>query len=192
MKNTRIIVALIIIGGIAFTFLKTAPAEVTTDAVVEVPTETIQETSENIQPETEVATASEEISEAHAITDLENPTEIINEPEEVISTSEIISITTHGGDAVLTEKTFDLTGKSFEFNVTEIRVQEGDSVTINFESTNGFHDWVVDEFDAATKQVRENTPTSVTFVADKAGSYEYYCSVGSHRSKGMVGTLIVK
>lgn len=87
---------------------------------------------------------------------------------------------------------FDVSGVNFAFDVTEMRVKEGDTVTVNFESAEGFHDWVVDEFDAATEQVRPGTPTSVTFVADKAGTYEYYCSVGSHRANGMVGTLIVE
>jgi len=87
---------------------------------------------------------------------------------------------------------FDVKGVNFEFDVKEIRVKEGDTVTINFSSTEGFHDLVIDEFNAATAQVRPGTPTSVTFVADKAGTYEYYCSVGSHRAQGMVGTLIVE
>ncbi len=52
--------------------------------------------------------------------------------------------------------------------------------------------WVVDEFDAATGKVRPGTPTSITFVADKAGTYEYYCSVGNHRAQGMAGKLIVE
>jgi plastocyanin len=86
----------------------------------------------------------------------------------------------------------DLTGKPFEFSQTEIRVQQGDRVRINFESTEGLHDWVVDEFNAATDQVMPGTPTSVEFVADQAGEFEYYCSVGQHRENGMVGTLIVE
>jgi plastocyanin len=90
------------------------------------------------------------------------------------------------------EKTFDLTGKDFEFSQTEIRVTEGDTVTVNFESTDGFHDFVVDEFDAATEQVLPGTPTSVTFVAGEVGEFEFYCSVGQHRAQGMVGTLIVE
>lgn len=87
---------------------------------------------------------------------------------------------------------FTVKGVNYAFDVDEIRVKEGDTVTINFESSDGFHDWVVDEFDAATAQVRPGTPTSVTFVASKAGTYEYYCSVGSHRAQGMVGNLIVE
>lgn len=86
----------------------------------------------------------------------------------------------------------DVSGFNFGYDISEIRVREGDTVTINFVSTDGFHDWVVDEFDAATEKVRPGTPTSVTFVADRAGTYEYYCSVGSHRAQGMVGTLIVE
>jgi len=90
------------------------------------------------------------------------------------------------------EQSFDLTGKDFEFSQTEIRVQKGDTVTINFESTDGFHDFVVDGFEAATEQVNPGTPTSVTFVAGEAGEFEFYCSVGKHRELGMVGTLIVE
>ena len=89
-------------------------------------------------------------------------------------------------------KVFTVTGANFAFNMSEIIVQAGDTVTINFESTDGFHNWVIDEFDAGTEQVRPGTPTSVTFVADKAGTYQYYCSVGNHRTQGMVGNLIVQ
>jgi plastocyanin len=86
---------------------------------------------------------------------------------------------------------FDIKGTNYAFDMTELTVTEGDTVTINFESSDGFHDWVIDEFDAATEQVRPGTPTSVTFVADQPGTFEYYCSVGNHRAQGMVGTLTV-
>jgi plastocyanin len=87
---------------------------------------------------------------------------------------------------------FDVTGMNFEFSVKEIKVKEGDTVTINFASTGGVHDWVVDEFNANTEQVNTGKSSSVTFVADKAGEYEFYCSVGTHRQMGMVGKLIVE
>jgi plastocyanin len=65
-------------------------------------------------------------------------------------------------------------------------------VRIEFTSTSGFHDWVIDEFDAATDRVRDGETSSVTFVADQAGIFEYYCSVGSHRANGMHGRFIVR
>ena len=43
---------------------------------------------------------------------------------------------------------------------------------------------------ATVKMVRGND--SVTVVSDKTGSFEYYCSVGTHRQMGMKGTLTVK
>lgn len=102
-----------------------------------------------------------------------------------------------GGDAVAGEETpgevsFTVLGGNFYYDMEEIRVKEGDTVTINFRSVEGFHDWVVDEFNAATGQVSTGGETSVTFVADKKGTFEYYCSVGSHRAQGMVGNLIVE
>jgi plastocyanin len=86
----------------------------------------------------------------------------------------------------------DVTGKNYAFSKKEIRVKEGDVVTIQFTSESGYHDWVVDEFKAATAKVRDGGKTSVTFTASKKGTFEYYCSVGSHRSMGMVGNLIVE
>ena len=90
------------------------------------------------------------------------------------------------------EVSFTVLGGNFYYNLDEITVKEGDAVTINFRSAEGFHDWVLDEFNAATDQVSTGQDTSVTFVADKKGTFEFYCSVGSHRANGMVGTLTVE
>mgnify|MGYP001587791513 CR=1 FL=1 len=89
-------------------------------------------------------------------------------------------------------KEFSVEGKNFEFSVKEIRVKKGDTVRINFKSSDGFHDWVVDEFNAAVARVQTDESSFVEFTADKAGTFEYYCSVGSHRQMGMVGTLVVE
>jgi heme/copper-type cytochrome/quinol oxidase subunit 2 len=92
---------------------------------------------------------------------------------------------------------FILTGENFKFvrngvDNPDIKVDLGETVRIEFTSTSGFHDWVVDEFSAATEQVKTDGSTFVEFVADKKGTFEYYCSVGSHRANGMKGNLIVE
>tara|TARA_B100000745_G_scaffold300059_1_gene252575 strand:- start:123 stop:608 length:486 start_codon:yes stop_codon:yes gene_type:complete len=140
-------------------------------------------------PETETAVApstTEEVPTQPTPTEAPTETPLVNDsavaPEKTIE----------GEPEVAEPKVFNISGKNFAFDVTQMRVKEGDTVTVNFESADGFHDWVVDEFSAATNQVPVGTPTSVTFVADKAGTYEYYCSVGSHRAQGMTGTLIVE
>lgn len=88
--------------------------------------------------------------------------------------------------------TINITGENFEFPEDEIRVPKGAEITINFTSTDGFHNWAVDQFDAATERVNTDGSSSVTFIADTAGSFPFYCSVGNHRHLGMEGTLIVE
>ncbi|MDA1337952.1 MAG: cupredoxin domain-containing protein [bacterium] len=85
----------------------------------------------------------------------------------------------------------NVTGENFKFLPNTITVKKGQAVKVNFESTNGSHNFVVDEFNAKTTQVNTDATTSVEFVADQVGSFEYYCSVGQHRANGMVGTLTV-
>jgi plastocyanin len=91
-----------------------------------------------------------------------------------------------------TVKEFTVTGKSFSFTPNELKVKKGDTVKITFKNNGGFHDWVIDEFNARTKQIGDGEIDTVEFTADKAGTFEFYCSVGNHRQMGMVGNLIVE
>ena len=89
-------------------------------------------------------------------------------------------------------KEFTISGQNFSFNPNKLSVKKGDRVKITFKNSDGFHDFVIDEFGAATKQTKAPTTEVLEFIADKVGTFEYYCSVGSHRSMGMVGTLTVE
>ena len=94
-------------------------------------------------------------------------------------------------------KIFVITGAHLRFFMDgvespELRVKQGDRVKIEFTSTEGFHDWELDEFNAATGRVAAGSSTSVEFIADKKGTFEYYCSVGEHRANGMKGVFIVE
>lgn len=92
-----------------------------------------------------------------------------------------------------TVKEFTLDTSEFAFDVKTITVKEGDTVKITLTNSGNMpHDWVVDEFSASTEQITKGDTTTVTFVANKAGTYEYYCSVGQHRKQGMVGKLVVE
>ena len=88
-------------------------------------------------------------------------------------------------------KTFTVTGSNFAFDPSTITVSKGDTVKIIFKNSGGTHDWKIDEFRVATPRINGGQEATVEFVADKAGSFEYYCSVGTHRQMGMKGTLIV-
>lgn len=89
-------------------------------------------------------------------------------------------------------KTFEVSGQNFSFAPSEIRVKKGDRVKINFTNQNGLHDWVLDEFSARTPKIQSGQTASVEFVADKTGTFEFYCSVGEHRAMGMKGNFIVE
>ena len=88
-------------------------------------------------------------------------------------------------------KEFTITGKSFSFTPNSMKVNQGDTVKITFINEEGFHDFVLDEFQVRTKQIQKGQQETVQFIADKAGSFEFYCSVGTHRQMGMKGTLEV-
>src|SRR3989344_8596563 len=87
---------------------------------------------------------------------------------------------------------FIVLGNSFKFNPAEIRVRKGDTVRIVFKNEGGMHNWVLDEFNARTKTLQSGQTDTIEFVANKTGTFEYYCSVGNHRQMGMVGKLIVE
>ncbi len=91
-----------------------------------------------------------------------------------------------------TALSFTVNGGNFYFTPNTIKVKKGDTVKIIFKNDGGMHDFVIDEYHVATSRIGTGAEQTVTFVADKAGSFEYYCSVGSHRQMGMKGTLIVE
>lgn len=89
-------------------------------------------------------------------------------------------------------KEFVVDGSNFVFAPAEMRVKKGDTVKVLFKNAGGMHDFVVDEFNVKTNQLQEGEEEEVEFVVDKVGTFEYYCSVGTHRQMGMVGKLIVE
>lgn len=112
-------------------------------------------------------------------------------------TDELINNTIEQPISENVNKVFIITGENFKFkmenkNNPDLIVKEGEKVRIEFTSTDGFHDLVIDEFQAKTQKVRPGTPTFVEFIASKKGTFEYYCSVGSHRQQGMKGNLIIE
>ncbi|MBI4078822.1 MAG: cupredoxin domain-containing protein [Candidatus Levybacteria bacterium] len=83
-------------------------------------------------------------------------------------------------------------GSPFQFVPNEIRAKKGDTVRITFKNESGSHDLTLPGFNVATKQLSAGSQETVEFVADKIGTFEFYCSVAGHKEDGMVGTLIVE
>ena len=89
-------------------------------------------------------------------------------------------------------KEFTVNGSNFKFSPAVLSVNKGDTVKIIFKNTGGTHDFVIDEFDAAIQQIEGGETGTVQFVADKTGTFEYYCAIGNHRQQGMKGILTVQ
>lgn len=83
-------------------------------------------------------------------------------------------------------------GGSFYFKPNIIKAKVGVPVKIKFTSVGGMpHDFVVDELGVKTEQIADDT-LEFEFTPTQSGTFEFYCSVGSHRKMGMKGSLIVE
>jgi plastocyanin len=169
MKYALITIVVGLLAWAAYTQFMSVPSDAPTNEAMPSTNETVEDTP---IPDEVMDTAPEEVP---AVTE----DALDKGSDDLVETTEV---------AV---REFTLDSFNFGYSMDNIEVNEGDTVTINLTSSDGFHDWVVDEFNAATEKINPGEETSVTFVADQAGTYEFYCSVGSHRARGMVGTLIV-
>lgn len=94
------------------------------------------------------------------------------------------------GNMVVKELT--VSGSNFKFIPATLAVNKGDKVKITFKNTGGTHDFVIDAFNIKTKTTQDGVAEIVEFVADKTGTFEYYCSIGNHKAMGMKGILTVQ
>ncbi len=84
-------------------------------------------------------------------------------------------------------------GGMFYYKPDVLKVKKGQTVKVTFVNDGGWHDFNIDELNVHSEVIKETgAKTSVTFVADKAGTFEYYCSVMEHRQKGQVGKITVE
>lgn len=100
---------------------------------------------------------------------------------------EVVDLTDQSGDV----KEVTITNEGYNYMPSRIRVNVGDTVRLTYENGGGFHDWVLDEFDASTRRISGGSTATIEFTADQAGTFEFYCSVGNHRAQGMVGDFVV-
>ncbi len=109
-------------------------------------------------------------------------------------TKENTSEPTIGGTAgkVGATKEFVIESANFSFAPNTMTVKKGDLVKITLKNKEGLHDLKIDELGVATSRLNGVGEEKVEFVADKTGTFEYYCSVGEHRAMGMKGTLKVE
>lgn len=72
--------------------------------------------------------------------------------------------------------TFNVVAKRFEFTPSTITVSKGDKVVINISSLDATHGFALSDF-GINEEIRQGEMKQITFVADKTGTFEFYCSV---------------
>lgn len=97
-----------------------------------------------------------------------------------------------GTATTITQKTFTIDGGNFYFSPNKITVNKGDTVTINFKNDGGIHDFVIDALNVKIPVIMTGVTATTTFTVQTTGTYQFYCSVPGHKTRGMVGTLIVQ
>lgn len=77
------------------------------------------------------------------------------------------------------------------YSLKEMRVKLGDKVRVKATNTRGMHDFNIDEL-GVKQELPLNQEVAIEFMANKVGSFVFYCSKPGHRAKGQWGTLIVE
>lgn len=89
-------------------------------------------------------------------------------------------------------KSFSMTAQQWDFAPSTITVSEGDTVNLSIKSIDVDHGFAISEFGVNTT-LKAGTTTNVSFVADTAGTYTFFCSVFCGSGHGsMTGTLVVQ
>lgn len=89
-------------------------------------------------------------------------------------------------------RTIMMEAGAFYYSVKEIRVKRGDKVKVVMTSKDMMHNFNIDELNVKSVIAKTGETAEVEFTANKAGEFEYYCSVGQHRVNGQIGKLIVE
>lgn len=107
----------------------------------------------------------------------ETPVENLMEDQGIVAESDVVTVTMEAG--------------AFYFTPDTITVKQGQTVRIELSAMDMMHDYNIDELNVDGPVVKSGESTTIEFVADRVGNFEYYCSVGQHRANGQVGTLTV-
>lgn len=96
-----------------------------------------------------------------------------------------------------TEPVMEIIARDFEFEPNEIEVKRYQTLTVQLRNEGDFPHSIAFELPdreiTAARILQPQEDVQVSFrVPTAPGEYTFYCPVGDHRERGMVGTLIVR
>ena len=84
-----------------------------------------------------------------------------------------------------------ISARSFAFEPGIVRVNRGDTVVVDLESSDVVHGLYVDGYNVST-QAEPGRPGQLTFVADRSGAFRFRCNVScGSLHPFMIGKLVV-
>ena len=90
-------------------------------------------------------------------------------------------------------KEITIEGKEYSYAPASITVTYGEKILLTFKNMGRLaHNLTIDELKVSTKTVAGGQSDTVEFTADKSGTFNFYCSIGTHRNLGMEGEMEVK
>jgi heme/copper-type cytochrome/quinol oxidase subunit 2 len=88
-------------------------------------------------------------------------------------------------------RTINITASQWNFQPGTVRVNQGDTVTINLESVDAVHGLFVDGYEVKTVG-EPGRPGVLTFVADRGGAFHFRCAIPcGNLHPFMIGKLVV-
>ena len=88
-------------------------------------------------------------------------------------------------------KTFSLVAKQWAFEPGTVTVTKGDTVHLTITSKDVTHGFKIQEY-GINEKINPGKKTEIEFVADKAGTFSFFCSVPCGKGHtGMNGQLVV-
>ncbi len=91
-----------------------------------------------------------------------------------------------------TPRVIKLEAFSWGFNPSTITVKKGETIKLDITATSGTHSLTIQGYNVNSDTVSPGHDASVTFIADKVGTFEFFCSTYCGEGhKDMIGKLIV-
>jgi cytochrome c oxidase subunit II len=140
---------------------------------------------EKMENEEEDEEEEEELEEDDADEEAEGDEDVVEEEDEDDEEEE-------SSASAGTVKEFAVSATKFDFTPSTITVNEGDTVKLSVTSEDVDHGIAISAF-GVSEQVPVGETVEIEFVADKAGTYPFFCSVFCGSGHGaMKGTLVVQ
>ena len=101
-----------------------------------------------------------------------------------------------GGAQASVDRTVTISGgPGVTYNTSEVDVEAGETVRFVYTHEGGRHDLVLEEngqrVTGTEVLTTEGATDSFTHTFEEGGSYQFYCSVGTHRAQGMEGDIVL-